>query len=100
MRLSTHGKKRLYERAQVEKSNQKQFYKAALKKGLDYQKAIRKGYDPDVFNYIGEREQKYRCKVKLYKGYTFCYGKNSKILYTMYETPRNILYAVRTREER
>lgn len=100
MKLSTHGKERLYERAQIDKNNQKQFVKAALKNGLSYRKAIEKGYDPDVFNYIAKREDKYRCKVKLYKEYTFCYGKNSKILYTMYKTPQNVLYAIKAREER
>lgn len=100
MKLSKHGRKRLCERTRIEKSNQKSFYKAAIIKGLGYKKAIENGYDADVFNYIKEREEKYKCKVKLYKGYTFCYGKNSKILYTIYKTPQNILYAVRTREER
>lgn len=76
------------ERTGLKKRSQKGFFRKALDNGLDIGKFKE---NPVVFAYIREREEKYNCKVKLYKGYTFCYGKNSKILYTMYKTPGLIL---------
>ena len=88
MRLSKHSRKRMNERTDLKKRSQKGFFRKALNNGLDISEFKE---NPIVFEYIREREEKYKCKIKLYKGYTFCYGKNSKLLYTMYKTPRLIL---------
>lgn len=81
MKLSQHSKERMRERSNIDKGNQKQFFRAALDKGKS--PSVLK--DGKLKEYLLAREN--QCKIKVYKGYIFIHSKNSKRLYTMYKIP-------------
>ena len=81
MKLSQHSKERISERTNLDKGNQKAFFRAALDKGIPPNN-LKEG---KLKEYLLAREN--QCKIKVYKGYIFIHSKNSKRLYTMYKIP-------------
>ena len=81
MKLSLHSKQRINERTNIDKGNQKQFFRAALDKG----KSPSRLKNGKLKEYLIAREN--NCKIKVYKGYIFIHSKNSKRLYTIYKIP-------------
>lgn len=84
MRLSKHSMMRLTQRANIEKRNQKEFFRAALRKG----KSPNNIKDQNLQNFLYAKEST-GCKTKVYKNYIFIHSKNGKTLYTMYEIPKH-----------
>lgn len=86
MKVSHHATQRMLERANINRKNQKQFFRGALNRGLSYGQVN----DEILKNYLKSIESS-GCKAKLYKGYIFIHSKNSKQLYTMYKVPDKLL---------
>ena len=85
MKLTKHSKVRMKERTNLNHRERRQLFKNALEHGKS------------PYNIKNEKIKKYmlarqnNCKIKLYKDYLFIYSKNTKILYTMYKLPEELL---------
>ena len=86
MKISSHGKLRMEERANIDSKNQRPFFANALRLGLSAGN-MKEG---PIKQYLLSKQNN-RSKAKLYRGYVFIYSKNSKQLYTMYKLPEEIL---------
>lgn len=86
MKLTHHSKLRMFERANIDKRNQKQFFINALRKGKSWEHLK----DSKLKEYMKNKEN-YKCKVKVYLGYLFFYSRNNKTLYTIYKIPDELL---------
>lgn len=84
MKLSKHSKIRLRERTNFNHKERQLIFKNALKNGLSPEKVK----NQKLKNFMNSKNR--RCKIKLYKGYLFLYGRNSHILYTMYKVPEHL----------
>lgn len=80
MKLTKHSKKRMRQRTDFNHKERRHLFREALDNG----KSPHEIKDEKLKQYLKSRV---RCKTKVYKGYIFIYGKNSKILYTMYPIP-------------
>ena len=86
MRITRHAKERMNERAEINKKNQKQFFRGALNHGKSYGEIN----DIGLRNHLMSLEST-GCKAKIYKGYIFIHSKNGKTLYTMYKIPEKFV---------
>ena len=86
MKLTYHSKLRLSQRTNVNRKNQKEFFRNALRKGKSWNE-LKEG---KLKKYLQSKEN-HNCKVKVYRDYIFVYSKNNKILYTVYEVPDKVL---------
>lgn len=89
MKITKHASQRFEERTDIDKSNQKQFFRGALTHG----KSASQISNEVLRKYLLQLEST-GSKVKLYKGYIFIHSKNKKTLYTMYKVPEEILEKV------
>ena len=85
MRITRHAKERMNERADINKKNQKQFFRGALNHGKSYGEIK----DEEMRKHLMSLEST-GCKAKVYKGYIFIHSKNGKTLYTMYKIPEKL----------
>ena len=86
MKISSHGKLRMKERANIDTKNQMPFFTNALRKG----KSPNDLKEGPTKQYL-LKKQTSKSKAKLYRGYVFIYSKNSKRLYTMYKLPEELI---------
>lgn len=86
MKISHHATLRMTERANIDKKNQKQFFRGALNHGKSYGDIG----NETIKNHLKSLEST-GCKAKLYKGYIFIHSRSGKTLYTMYKVPEKLL---------
>ena len=81
MKLSSHSKQRMKQRANVSR-NQERFFRNALTNGL----SINQIKNEELKKWLKSRI-KYNSNIKVYHNWVFIHSRNSKQLYTMYELP-------------
>lgn len=86
------------QRSDINRNKQEKFFRLAVRNGISLGQAKEMKLDKQVIEYLKKATR--NAQVKIYNGYTFIYGKNSKVLYTMYKCPDNITELVKKRSDK